>query len=257
MIFIIGGLTLPWSPIILFEIITKGFLFRQWITHPDVGMKIAPSLINVQSLVNTVGIPLFCSVIIYIVLLWFGKARERLWLLISGCGLLFFIIVSKVPSHYLLGLTCLIFFTVVVMLSKRSWGRILLGSIILLFLINIFTTASPRPSIRSIGKIQTVVEKVIQSHAIDKTDKIAVIAALDLENKVPQADDYRFFLRIRGFTALEVTSYASANKMIMFVENPRFDWKSWSTWETEQMGSKRIISEQEVQGIKVITFKKN
>ncbi|MCX6731175.1 MAG: hypothetical protein NTZ55_04985 [Candidatus Roizmanbacteria bacterium] len=245
-----------WTPIILFEIITKGFLFRQWITHPSVGMKIAPSLINVQTLIDTSGVSLFGFVVVFIVLLFSGKVRERWWLLLSTLGILFFGVVSRVPPHYLLGLTCILYFTVSIIMVKRVWGRTLLGIITLIFLGGAFISPTPKESLRSIGKIQSVVNQVAQNKTINKKEKIAVVAALDMENKVPQADDYRFFLRIKGFKIPEVTEYFTAQKLILFVENPRFDWKSWSTWETDEIGPKRIIQEQEINGIKVITFEK-
>jgi hypothetical protein len=142
-------------------------------------------------------------------------------------------------------------------LVQRMWGRILLGVISIIFLVGIYAAPLPNSSTRSIAKLQSIVEVVTRDKAIKRTDKIAVVAALDLENKVPQADDYRFLLRVKGYTVLDVVNYAQANKMIMFVENPKFDWKQWSTWETEQMGSKRIIQELDMQSVRVIIFEKN
>ncbi|MCX6733027.1 MAG: hypothetical protein NTV98_05825 [Candidatus Roizmanbacteria bacterium] len=250
------SLLIPWAPIILFEIITKGFLFRQWITHPSVGMKIAPSFINLQTLINTSGISLFGFLLVFIILLFSGKVRERWWLSLSILGLIFFGVVSKVPPHYLLGLTCILYFTVAIIMVKRVWGRSLLGIITLIFLGGAFILPTPKQSPRSIEKIQSVVNQVAQNKTINKKEKIAVVAALDMENKVPQADDYRFFLRIKGFKIPEVTEYFTAQKLILFVENPQFDWKSWSTWETNEITPKRIIQEQEIEGVKVITFEK-
>lgn len=250
------ALIIPWSPIILFEIITKGFLFRQWITHPGVGISVAPNLINIQSLIQTSGVSLIGFIVVYIYLLFSGKAREKWWLLIASIGILFFAIVARVPPHYLLGLTCILYFTVAIIMVRRLWGRVLLGIITLFFLGSIFIASPPKKSVRSIGKIQSVVEQVTKNKTINKNEKIAVVAALDMENKVPQADDYRFFFRIKGFKIPEVTEYFTAKKLILFVENPKFDWKSWSTWETNEIGPKRIIQEQEIEGIKVITFEK-
>jgi hypothetical protein len=250
------ALIIPWSPIILFEIITKGFLFRQWIAHPSVGMKIVPSFVNIQSLINTIGFPVLLFIFIFIYHLFMGKVREKLWLAISIPGIIFFGVVSKVPPHYLLGLTCIIYFTVTIIMVRRLWGRLLLGFLTLVYLGNIFIVSPPKTSARSIGKIQSVVDQVAQNKTISKQEKIAVVAALDMENKVPQADDYRFFFRIKGFKVPEVIEYFTAQKLILFVENPQFDWKSWSTWETNEIGPKRIIQEQEIEGIKVITFEK-
>lgn len=250
------ALIIPWSPIIVFEIITKGFLFRQWITHPSVGMQLAPSFTNIQALISTVGFPVVGLILIFIYLLFTGKERERVWLAASVLGVIFFGIVSKVPPHYLIGLTCLLYFTVTIIMVRRLWGRLLLGVLTLVYMGTLFIVPPPKTSPRSIGKIQSVVEQVAKNKTINKNEKIAVVAALDLENKVPQADDYRFFFRIKGFKVPEVTEYFTAQKLILFVENPGFDWKSWSTWETNEIGPKRIIQEQVINGIKVITFEK-
>lgn len=254
---IVLGLMAPWAPIILFEIITKGFLFRQWMAHPNVGMKMAPSLVNIQSLLTSNTVLLILFFIFYFFLIFIGKGRERWWLVISSLGFFFFAFVSRVPSHYLLGFTGLLYFIVSMILVQRNWGRILLGIMSIIFLIGICIAPLPSSSPRSIATLQSIVEVVTRDKAIQKTDKIAVVAALDLENKVPQADDYRFLLRVKGYTVLDVVNYAQANKMIMFVENPKFDWKQWSTWETEQIGSKRIIQELDIQSVRVIIFEKN
>lgn len=253
---IIVSLLIPWTPLILFEIITKGYLFRQWIAHPSVGMKIAPSLVNLQALISASGVSLFGFGIIFIILLLTGKIREKWWLGLSVLSVVFFGIVSKVPPHYLLGLICILYFTIAMTMVRRVWGRIVLGVVTLFFLGRTLVSPFPKPSLRSIAKIQSVVNKVSQNKTINKKEKIAVVAALDMENKVPQADDYRFFLRIKGFKVPEVTEYFTAQKLILFVENPQFDWKSWSTWETNEVSPKRIIQEQEIEGVKVITFEK-
>jgi len=146
-----------------------------------------------------------------------------------------------------------------IILIQKLWGRWILFAMIMLYLFNtIFFTPYPTQSKRPISKIKNIVDVFVNKSKINKKNKIAVIAVLDYENKVPQADDYRFFLRMKGLDVLDVTNYSQADILIMFIEEKNFNYQKWSTWESDQFGSKKKIDETIIEGIKIITYlKKN
>lgn len=65
---ILLGLLLPWTPIIIFEIITKGFLTRHWLEYPSsAGIVFDPKLTNLNPLLDTLGLSSALAIIILIV----------------------------------------------------------------------------------------------------------------------------------------------------------------------------------------------
>jgi hypothetical protein len=115
----------------------------------------------------------------------------------------------------------------------------------------------PRPTAkRPISRIETVVNRFADRKKLDSSKKIAVVSVLGKETKVPQADDYRFFLRIKGFTVFEPQQYSRADTLIMFIEEPGFEFENWSNWEIEQFGPKKLSYEMQTAGIKIVVFDK-
>jgi len=259
---IIFGFLLPWFPIIIFEIITKGYLFRQWYTHPKMGIFLQFQMNNLQSIVNSSYFNFPIALIILtltLIALFSSSKRHRVWFFLTMINLSLFSIISLVPTHYLLGISCILMFVVMIILIQKLWGRWILFAMIMLYLFNtIFFTPYPTQSKRPISKIKNIVDVFVNKSKINKKNKIAVIAVLDYENKVPQADDYRFFLRMKGLDVLDVTNYSQADILIMFIEEKNFNYQKWSTWESDQFGSKKKIDETIIEGIKIITYlKKN
>lgn len=72
----------------------------------------------------------------------------------------------------------------------------------------------------------------------------------------PQSNDYRFFLRTKGFQALDVFDYSQANVLIMFIEDPEYDWQEWRSWEIDQFGEKRMRFQTTIGQTRVILFDK-
>lgn len=250
-------LILPWTPIIVFEIITKGFLTREFLAQKSAGLVLQFNLTNIQNLFAFTGINYIIALASLITLTYFSKNRIRIWLVISLILLAPFFFVPTLPTHYFFGLTGIIVIIFLTGLMESAGKKYISKIIIALMIVNsllIFKT--PPPAARNIEKIQSVVNSYMLNSKINKNDKIAVIAALGPEASSPQADDYRFFLRIKGYNVLDIPDYSKANILIEFIEYPGFDWKHWSTFETQQFGNRKLQDELKIQGVEVITYSK-
>lgn len=253
---IICGLLLPWTPIILFEIITKGYLTRSYLKNPTVGVTHAfqLGLANIKHLVSLTGINIGLASSIFLLAGFAAQKRLKVWYFLCLIPLVFFLITPSFPQHYLLSSVLSVVFVISLILSKKIWGKILLALIAVFFIIQaIFFIKTPAPT-RSITKIDQIVSKLSQTNIIDKKQHIAVLAILSQDTSVPQADDYRFFLRKYGYSVLEVVEYSQADTLLLFVEQPGFKWQTWSTWETDQFGSRKVASQITIDGVKILKF---
>lgn len=254
----IFGLVIPSFPIILFEIITKGYLTRQWLAHPKSSIQFGPQLQNLFSMVQSSRFNFLTAIAIFLFTFFIAKKRMKAWLILSLTSSLFFALTAVVRGHYLFGVLLMLWFSVTIALLQNRFGKILLVFLTITSVItNVVFTKIPPPSKRSITKIDRAVTQFVKNSKINKAQKIAVLAILDKENKVPMADDYRYFLRVKGYRVLEVQQYSNADVFILFVEVPDFPWTSWSSWETDQFGKKEIIDQIEIEGIKIITYSKS
>lgn len=251
------GLILPSFPIILFEIITKGYLIRQWLAHPKSSIHFQPQLQNLFGMAHVSNINFYVGVILFLFAYALARSKTRRWLLLSFVSAMFFTLVAIVPGHYLFGVLMAVWFSIIVSFIQNTLGKVLLICLMIFFIIkNVLLANPPEPSVRSISKIDRVVNHLIRNGKLEKKQNIAVLAILDNANKVPMADDYRFFLRVKGYHVLDVQQYSEANTLVLFVEAPDFPWQQWSSWETDQFGERKIIDQMEVQGIKIITYEK-
>jgi len=255
LICILIGLIAPWTPIIVFEIITKGFLTRQWLTNPGSGITLTNlNFNNLSNLVLISGLNNYLAGGLLLLTGFFIPKKLKIWFGLSFIPLIFFAVVSLVPTHYLYGTVCLWWFLILITLIQNKIGTIFLLVLSLFFIgKNLLFTSTIHPT-RTITKIKSVVDKLEKTGKIDKNKKIAVVAALDNNTKVPQADDYRFFLRIKGYQVLDVQQYSQAKNLIMFIEQPNFDWEKWSTWEIEQSNCRKKIYQYKIEGINVIVW---
>lgn len=251
------GLVIPSFPIILFEIITKGYLVRQWLAHPKSSIQFQPQLQNLFSMAQSSHFNFFIAIGIFLLAFFAAKKRIRAWLLLSLVSVLFFLLTATVHGHYLFGVLLMIWFSITVSLIQKKLGKVILIFLAIVSIVaNVVLAEVPSPSKRSISKIDSVVTKFIKNAKIAKNQKVAVLAILDNANKVPMADDYRFFLRVKGYHVLDVQQYSEANTLVLFVEAPDFPWQTWSSWETDQFGERKMIDQTEIEGIKIITYGK-
>ena len=76
------------------------------------------------------------------------------------------------------------------------------------------------------------------------------------DTKTPQGDEYRFFLRVEGYDVEEVSDYARADKLIIFVEDENIDWENWNSWETDVFGKKNEPDILQTDGILILIYSK-
>jgi len=110
---------------------------------------------------------------------------------------------------------------------------------------------------RSIPMVENNIDVLIEEGQINKGEKIAVLTALKPYGGItPQANDYRFFLRTKGYQVPDVPDYSKANVLIMFIEDPDYDWEEWRSWEIDQIGEKELRSITTVGKTRIIVFDK-
>lgn len=160
---------------------------------------------------------------------WLGQ-----WMAQPSYGLT----LNTVPRHYLFGLITIIWFTAPLILIQKKFGRVFLALLSMYFLINILITPKPVASERPISKIEGAVDHLVKSENITNNERLALVVLKSLDTKTPQADDYRFFLRVRGFKVEEVSDYHKAEKLVIFVEGKKLDWENWNSWETDEFGKR-------------------
>jgi len=251
------GLLLPWAPIIWFEFITKGYLTRQWLAHPSAGMYWQLTLANWHQMSNALGVGLWVATLGVATIILMAKRRMKVWVGATAAASVFFLFVDSLPLRYVLGVLVLWSFLAVITFVQHKWGRVLLASWFVLLLINNVIFAKPLlPASRSITSVQNVANQFVAQTPLDQSKKIAVVAVLTPQVEVPQADDYRFFLRLKGLKVLEVQQYSQADLLIEFIEVPNFSWQTWSSWETDQISNRHLVSDQQINGTEVVVYSK-
>jgi hypothetical protein len=257
-VYIAVGLALPWAPIIAFEIITKGYMVRSWLENPgaSVSMSYSFSLDLLRQAISFSGVPTLLLLIGFCFLAFQSTNRMRWWMFLTLAGVGFFTIVKPLPYHYLLGVTTLFWCTTVLALLQKRLGGMILGIAVFILGFSALTTPPPAIAERSIPKMERSIEKMLAEYPIATSQKIAVVAALTQKVEVPQADDYRFFLRMKGFTVLEPTEYSQADVLVEFIEVAPFDWQQWSNWEIEQFGAKKLVHQTKEGKTDIIVFEK-
>lgn len=252
------GLLLPWIPIILFEIITEGFLTRQWLSlDAKTGISFSYSgITNILTIIQQISLPQIILVISTAFAIFLGTNRDRVWLLLAGATILCLVFVSNVLSYYLLGFTCLFSFAIGKALSKRKLGQLLLVFWLISYLLIIkgLGTNTYTPNSRTVERLQTTVNETIKMNQLTTKEKIALVSVIDKNNSTPQADDYRFFFRIAGFDAVDISEYPQADKLIIFFEKNDIDWEEWQDWQSDTFGEKQLISNEMINGTRTLVY---
>lgn len=250
----LAGLLLPWTPIIVYEIITKGFLTRHWLAYPSsAGISFSPQIINLSPLLAIINLTRIQAIIILLTSFWLGTARMRYWLIFTSLPLLLLVLVTPLRQYYLLGLVCALVFIISVILASKTLGKIIL---LILIMLSFQTINLPPPSFsnRSIPTLSNTVNTFIQKDHLDKSKKYALVSVRNQQNSTPQADDYRFFLRTKGFQALGIDQYPQADMLLLFIEVPNFNWPDFEDWHINRFGSRKFISKQNIGGIEIIKY---
>ncbi len=245
----------PWTPIILFEFITKGFLVRQFMANPGSGLvgsqlhlgnlTILTSQLGLRSLYLTLALPLL------FIFDKKSKAWEKLTLIF---GLLFFMMVGTVPEHYLFGVAMTYLYVMIKWVLQHKKVALLVMTIWIL--LNGSVPSMPVNTKRPLYEIENNVSEIASIEEL-KGKKVAVVAVLPTGTSVPQADDYRGLLRMKGLNVVELSEHSQADLLIYIVEQPGFDYEHWSTWETEQFGKKKVLWTKQVGNALMMIWGKN
>lgn len=253
-IYILLGLLLPWIPIIIFEVITKGFLTRHFLQFPSsAGILFSPKFSNIEPLLNILGLNQIQAIVILLLAFLLGSKKGRLWIISACLSLIPLMLFTPFRGYYLFGLVCVLTFTVATILSLKTTGKI-----ILVILIIGYAQTISIPTIshggRSIQRMDNIVTTFVQKNNLDKIKKYAVVSVINSQNSSPQADDYRFFLRMKGILALSIDDYPQADILLLFVEVPSFQWQNFNDWHMQRFGERKFISNRNIDGIEIIMY---
>jgi len=266
-IFIIAGFILPWLPNIIFTIITKGYWIRQWLSKPGwqvaLTSDVGNNAFNVFQLAKLSGFSVVLALFLWLLTgLMIGKTKEKFWYVMGSLLIILLALISPMPDRYLYGILTITLFVIVLGLVKKSWGGLVLLMLIILLTTNVVKNP-PQEEERSIPVQENNIDIFIKKGQIEKEQKIAVLSALRGYKHItpqggltPQSNDYRFFLRTKGFKALDVWDYSQAEILVLFIEDPQFDWQEWRSWELDQFGAKKLRFITKVGQTRMIVFDK-
>lgn len=190
--------------------------------------------------------------IIWTVFLWLfvgltgSKKKLKIWYLIASFSIVLFAFISPMPDRYLYGIMTIVYFIIALSLTRKRWGWLILSIVIILLIRNVIKNPAQLVE-RSIPILENNINVLIERGQINNRQKIAVLTAFKAYMNItpqggstPQSNDYRFFLRTKGYQALDVPKYSQADVLIMFIEDPDFDWQEWRSWELDQFGEKKL-----------------
>lgn len=243
---------LPFLPLIIFEVITRGFLIRELVNNwgkITYGVQAPQILLTLWQLVGlwlVVGLGNLMAT---------RSKRLRYWMIMSGTVILFLMLRTKIQPHYLIGVSLVWIWGTIVGLREYKYGKLILLMLVTWQIVSVVYLPLPKAK-RTMNSVAKVVEQLVDQKILNESENIAVVAILDKENKVPVADDYRFFLRMKGFKVLNVQEYAQANTLVEFVETPSVDWKKWSSWEIDLLGPTYLDREISIENTKIVVRRK-
>lgn len=254
-----GGLILPWAPIIVFELISKGYLVRQWLNDKNPGMEIAFGLHNLKLIASLSGISslILFTIIIYCIIA--STKKVKMWIISMIPSVIFLLVVSPLAYHYLLPILVIVFFLISKILVKNNIGKLLIIVLIVIFTGNLFNKYSlikSWPPENRLEDISEILENMINRNQISKGSSYALISVIDDKNTAPQADEYRYLLRIKGFNAAEIFDYPMADYLLIFFENGQEDVENWTDWHSNYFGEKELIGIEEINQTQVVIYKR-
>lgn len=141
-------------------------------------------------------------------------------------------------------------------LASKKFGKLVLLALLCFFGFKVFSTPFI-PSSRSIQYIDEIVKTSITEFELSTENSYAIVNMRDELNSTPQADDYRFFLRTKGFDVVNTTEHQSADRLLLFIEVAEFDGKNWNdSWHVNQFGEKEFVQAKTIEGIQVVEYKR-
>ena len=262
----IASLIIFWVPNLLFLVITKGYWIRQWLSEPNwdvfLSFDVVHNIKNILLLARLSGIHiiLFFSIWLFIGFKTQLK-RLKIWYFIVSFFIILLAFFNPMPERYLYGITTMTLFVAVLSLVKRN-KKVILFIYLTLLIINLFQNP-PKIAERSIVTLENNINTLIRERQINKKQKLALLTVHEAYGGItpgggliPQSNDYRFFLRTKGYKALDVSKYAQADILVIFLEDSDFDWQNWICWELNEFGEKELKFATKVGETKMLVFDK-
>ncbi len=241
--------SLPLAPLIAFEIITKGYIIRSFLSRPSTnGIYLDFSSHNAHQVSHLLGLSLltlgtFLGITGYQVTRDKGNTK-KVWFSLTLFFFFFILFFQNLIWRYLFAIAIMvIFFIVVIFMQRKATTLLLVVVATILFTGSPLFNPLPKTA-RTIENIESIADTISENNLISRDKKIAIVSALTHNTEVPQADDYHFLLRNRGFTVMNVTEYAQAEQLLYVIEVPGFNWQNWSNWEINSFGNKKLIKVQ-------------
>lgn len=253
--------SIPIAPLIIFEVITKGYIIRNFFArHTTGGVNFELSTLNFQTISSLLGLPQLVLLILIGLsgyFSWRSKSKKlKIWFSLMIFCIFICLLFDGLIGRYLFGIALITIFTLLISFiqHKKAWLILIPLIIFLFFKSPVFFPADV--ATRTINRVERTADIFDQKQLIDKSKKIAVVSALSPSAEVPQADDYRYLLRNRGYNVTKTVDNKQADTLVMFIEVEKFDWQNWSNWEIQQFGAKKIDKVENIDGITVVTFSK-
>lgn len=260
---LVSGFTylLPLAPLIAFEIITKGYVIRSFLARPSTnGISLQLSLDNAVTLSDLLGMKLWLWIGLIVLSSWLAyrekQLQYRVWLGICLGLTGFTFLFDNLLGRYLFGVALLNAFVIGIILIQKRWSQVLLFVLLIALVFNSPLLKPLPPVERNLYQLESVADQIVDQQLLNQQKKVAVVAVMTAGTEVPQADDYRFLLRNRGYSVVETTDHQQAEQLLLVIEVPDFNWQKWSTWELESFGTKEVTKVVEIDGMKMIVFER-
>jgi MFS family permease len=255
----LGFFLVPMAPLIAFEVITKGYIIRSWLERPstnDITVKLGlENLLQVCNLLGLSHVELLSLLAIAGFICFNSKSSKlKVWFVSSIFFLVFILFFHNLIWRYLFGIALMILFLISVTFIKYRATSVVITCIACsLFFRSPLIHPYPVQT-RSISRVESIADFIDQQSLVSKSEKLAVVAAVSVNTEVPQADEYRFLLRNKGYQVVDISAHADADTLLMVLEVPNFNWQGWSNWELQSFGDKKVEKVEELNGVTVVTF---
>lgn len=250
---------LPFFPLIAYELITKGFITRQFLDNPSSGLLKLQANNNFTTTVSQlISLPrdLFLAGWASLALI-LRKSRPRhfTWLFLLTLVWFGSLLVSGLIDRYLYAVA--LTFQILLLFTLARFPRFHWLLFVYVFTVysSITSQVPPPPASHTISRMVTNSNAFINSHPELKLTPITTMAVLDTYTYVPQADDYRSYLRFNGYNVVDITNSDQAQYLVVFAEELSFDLDSWVNWELNLFGPKTLETTFTIPTGKISIFK--
>lgn len=248
----IAGFVFAFSPLVLFELknhfvmlkntfIDKSYLSFMNNTNLPGAVKLNKNIfMNSLDLINKMQA--FIGMNVYLIfiflaasLIWINKLKDRLLIYATGMAfvVLAFLLRFQYSDHYLLPFLVLLSFCLLLVIAETKLNKLTYIVLVLLTVLS-FPKNYYLKAQRNYQLIKSRVEKTLSKNYISKQDKFNVILKRSDDAPTPAGNEYRFFLLINGYNPISEFLYKDSNKLLIFNEGGKVDFKKFDTWEISQ-----------------------